>query len=271
MASRGSVRSCKLLLGPLLLLFLLTDALAVDEKPCILERLAEDFKYLATSPARLDTTSAIITLGLVGIGGVLYAKDEEIRDLALRHKTSFLDDLAVAGETVGYPYCVGLAAMWGGTGYLVKNEKMKATSLLSLESFAVADTISISFKLATGRARPKRDRGSTSYKPFSFDMSDTAFPSGHATAIFSIASVFADQYESRWAGVLAYGLACLSAWERISDDKHWASDVFGGAVLGTVVGKSVVYLDKQRDRSVWLFPMAESSTGTLGVLVHVKF
>jgi membrane-associated phospholipid phosphatase len=265
------VRSGMVVLGPLILLFLLTDALAADEKPGVLGRLAEDFKYLATSPTRLDTTSAIITLGLVGMGGVLYVEDAKIRDLAQDHKNSFLDNMAVAGETLGYPYCVGLAAIWGGTGYLVKNEKMKATGLLSLESFLVADTISISFKLATGRARPKRDRGSTSYEPFSFDMSDTAFPSGHATAIFSIASVFADQYESRWAGVLAYGLACLSAWERISDDKHWASDVFGGAVLGTLVGKSVVYLDRQRDRSVYLFPMADSSTGTVGLLVHGKF
>ncbi len=265
------MRSGMLILSPLLLLFLLTDALAADEKPSPLDRLAEDFKYLATSPSRLDLTSAIITLGLVGIGGALYAEDEKIRELVQDHKTSFLDNLAIAGEQIGYPYCVGVAAIWGGTGYLVKNEKMKATSLLSLESFVVADTISISSKFATGRARPKRDRGSTSYKPFSFDMSDTAFPSGHATAIFSIASVFADQYESRWAGVLAYGLACLSAWERISDDKHWASDVFGGAVLGTVVGKSVVYLDRQRDRSISVLPMAESSSGTLGLLVHVKF
>jgi membrane-associated phospholipid phosphatase len=255
----------------LLLLFLMTDALGADERPGILDRLGEDFKYLATSPSRLDTTSAIITLGLAGIGGALYVEDEKIRDLAQDHKNSFLDNLALAGAQIGYPYCVGVAAMWGGTGYLMKNEKMKATSVLSLESFLVADTISVSFKFATGRARPKRDKGSTSYLPFSFDMSDTAFPSGHATAIFSIASVFADQYESRWAGVLAYGLACLSAWERISDDKHWASDVFAGAVLGTVVGKSVVYLDRQRDRSVSVFPMADSSRRTLGLLVHMKF
>jgi hypothetical protein len=31
-------------LGPLILLFLLTDALAADEKPGVLGRLAEDFK-----------------------------------------------------------------------------------------------------------------------------------------------------------------------------------------------------------------------------------
>lgn len=265
------MRSGRLVLGPLVLLLLLTNAIAADEKPSILGRLGEDFKYLATSPTRLDKTSAFITLGLLGVGGLLYVQDEAIRDYAQDHRSSFLDNLADVGTLVGYPYCVGLAGLWGGAGYLVKNEKMKTTSLLSLESFVVANTISISFKLSTGRARPKRDRGSNSYSPFSLDMSDTAFPSGHATAIFSIASVFADQYQSPWAGLLAYGLAFLSAWERISDDKHWASDVFGGMVLGTVVGKSVVYLDRQRDRSVSLSPMAESSTGTLGLLVHVKY
>jgi hypothetical protein len=80
--------------------------------------------------------------------------------------------------------------------YLKKNEKMQDTSLNSLKSFLVADSISVSVKFGVGRARPKRDEGSKSFRPFAFATSDTPFPPGHTNCAFSIASVFADQYET---------------------------------------------------------------------------
>jgi membrane-associated phospholipid phosphatase len=83
--------------------------------------------------------------------------------------------------------------------------------------------------------------------------------------------VFADEYESPWVGALTYSLACLVGWERLYDDKHWASDVWAGAVLGTVVGKSVVYLHKKTDGTVSLAPLIEPSTGSYGMSVQIRF
>jgi len=166
---------------------------------------------------------------------------------------------------------VGIVGIYGGSGYLMKNEKMQETAVLSIESFLVAESICVSVRYASGRARPKRDKGPYSYKPFSFDTSDTAFPSGHATSAFSIASVFAGEYESPWVGVLAYGLACLSGWQRLYDDKHWASDVWFGAALGTVDGRSVVYLHKKTDGKVSLAPLVDPPGGSYGLLVQLKF
>lgn len=235
--------------------------------------IVEDFKYLATAPSRLDTKSALITLGVIGVGGALYAYDDEIRDYFSdsKHHSSAQDNLANAAEMIGYPYTLAIVGIYGGSGYLMKNDKMKETALLSYESFLVAESICVSVKYATGRARPKRGKGPYSYSPFSFDTSDTAFPSGHATSAFSIASVFASEYESPWVGVLAYGFACLSGWQRLYDDKHWASDVWFGAVLGTLVGRSVVYLHKKTDGAVSLAPMVDPSSGSYGLWVKVKF
>jgi hypothetical protein len=235
--------------------------------------IVEDFKYLATSPSRMDTKSTLITLGVIGVGGALYAYDDEIRDYFSdsSHHSSFQDGLANTAEILGYPYTLGIVGIYGGSGYLMKNEKMQETALLSYESFLVAESICVSVKYASGRARPKRGRGPYSYKPFSFDTSDTAFPSGHATSAFSIASVFASEYENAWVGILAYGFACLSGWERLYDDKHWASDVWFGAALGTVVGRSVVYLHKKTDGKVSLAPLADPSSGSYGVWVRLKF
>ena len=237
-------------------LFVFAGNVYADGKFPLFTNIAKDFKYLATSPTRLDAKSAFITLGAVGVGVGLYFSDENIRDFFQDHQNSFFDDLAPAAEKFGYwPAGLGFVALYGGSGYLMQNEKMQETSFLALESFLVANSISVSVKYATGRARPKRDKGSKSFEPFSFKTSDTSFPSGHTTTAFSLASVFADEYANPWVDVLAYGLASLTAWERLYDDKHWASDVWAGFILGTVVGKSVVYLHKKTDLSAYLLPL----------------
>ncbi len=237
----------------------------------ILGTIGAGFKYLATSPARLDAKSALITLGVIGVGGVLYAYDEQIRDFFQKNQSSQADSLAYGAEKLGWQYAIGFVGAYGGVGYLVKNEKMQETGHLGLEALTVANSISLTVKWATGRSRPMRDRGAYSYQPFSGSRSDTGFPSGHATTAFTIASVFADEYESPWVGALAYSLAGLVAWERLYDDKHWASDVWAGAVLGTVVGKSVVYLHKKTDGSVTFVPLIEPSSGSYGMSVQISF
>lgn len=236
-----------------------------------LGNVGQDFKYLATSPLRLDTKSALITLGVIGAGGVLYAYDEQVRDFFQNRQSSKADYLAYGAEKLGWQYAMGFVGAYGGVGYLIKNEKMKETGLLALEALTVSNSVSLTVKVATGRSRPMRDRGAYSYKPFSGSRSDTGFPSGHATTAFTIASVFADEYENPWVGALAYSLAGLVAWQRLYDDKHWASDVFAGAVLGTVVGKSVVYLHRKKDGLVRLAPLIEPSTGSYGMVVQVRF
>ena len=151
-----------------------------------LRNISEDFKYLATSPTRLDTKSALITAGVIGVTGLLYAYDEQIRDFFQDNQTSFQDNLAWGAEKLGYQYAAAGVALYGAGGYLLKNRKMQEPGFLALESFLVANSISVSVKYATGRARPMRDKGAYSYKPFSFKMSDTGFPSGHTVSAFSM-------------------------------------------------------------------------------------
>ena len=52
-------------------------------------------------------------------------------------------------------------------------------------------------------------------------------------AAFSIATVFAEHYRRhRWVPFVAYGLASLVGFSRITLQAHFSSDVFAGAVLG---------------------------------------
>jgi len=60
-----------------------------------------------------------------------------------------------------------------------------------------------------------------------------AFPSGHSTIIWSVAPILAKQYEEqKWVAPTVYTLATLTSLSRVYANKHWATDVFAGAVIG---------------------------------------
>lgn len=74
---------------------------------------------------------------------------------------------------------------------------------------------------------------------------NTFFPSGYTTSVFAVASVFARRSNFPWVGAGAYSLAFGTPLERVYDDKHWASDVLAGAVLGIAVGRWVAAQERK--------------------------
>lgn len=68
-----------------------------------------------------------------------------------------------------------------------------------------------------------------------------AFPSGHTSAAFAVATVFAKRYKHhRWVPWVSYGLAGLVGFSRVSLESHFPSDVFLGAVLGYAIAHNAV-------------------------------
>lgn len=74
-------------------------------------------------------------------------------------------------------------------------------------------------KRATFRARPDGERR----------RSNAAFPSSHAANAFAVATVLARRW--RRAALPAFALAAAVAWSRVYLNRHWLSDVAGGAAL----------------------------------------
>jgi len=111
-----------------------------------------------------------------------------------------------------------------------------------LESTMIARWASRSIKIAVGRERPDSHfLGVT-------DEANVSFPSGHTASAMSVAisaAVVARMrgYRSEpyiWA---AGTLAALSAgYLRIAGDRHYLTDVLGGAAIGTAAGLTVPYL-----------------------------
>ena len=109
-----------------------------------------------------------------------------------------------------------------------------------MESFLAANAVGTVSKFVIGRSRPYTGEGKHTFHPFNLKTQRTAMPSGHTVSAFSAASVYASSYGGTSAvGITAYSLAGLVALQRVYGDKHWASDVFFGAALGTAVGRMV--------------------------------
>lgn len=78
---------------------------------------------------------------------------------------------------------------------------------------------------------------------------DYAFPSGHASSAFATATSLAYAYGFK-AALPAYAMATLTGLSRISDDKHWASNVVAGAFLGIIWGRATYFEKNPSEDSV---------------------
>lgn len=107
----------------------------------------------------------------------------------------------------------------------------------TLTSEAYAEVSVEALKLSAGRERP--------YVPMDgdggFNESGSSFPSGHAMAAFTMASVLAHRYpQSKWADWGAYALASGVAGLRFTAKKHFPSDLLVGGTLGELIGACAI-------------------------------
>lgn len=64
--------------------------------------------------------------------------------------------------------------------------------------------------------------------------SNNSFPSGHTATAFMVATMMHKEYgwRSPWLSFGAYTAATATAIGRILNDRHWSSDLLGGAIIG---------------------------------------
>ena len=145
---------------------------------------------------------------------------------------------------------VGIAAVplsFYAISLVRKNMYGQHTSLLAGEAVADAEILTTVFKTVDRRLRPSGFPANGDFDDSWFRARGTltggqaSFPSGHTIAAFAVATIFADRYRGhRWAPVVAYGLAGLVGFSRVTLSAHFPSDVFAGAVFGYVISHYVV-------------------------------
>jgi membrane-associated phospholipid phosphatase len=194
------------------------------------------------------------------ITGALIASDESINRFAmnLRSNNSAVVNVSKYTTRFGGQYEVATLLALGAYGFVFKNEKIKTTTFLATQAYLSSALIFESMKFLSGRQRPNYIDPKTGENDpawhgpiYQFKKtpsgakppvnSYTSFPSGHTCVAFAAATVYAMEYRDRpIIPILSYSAATLIGLSRITENKHWASDVFVGAALGYLCGRQVV-------------------------------
>lgn len=186
-------------------------------------------------PPRHDV-STLEGLGVAAGIATLFFIDRPARDFLQRHRTKTLNSFAGVFRTMGsVPVYAGAALGITAAGFISGDDAVKRSGgrliLSELMTVAVDELI----KKVAGRARPD-----VSASPWDFDPlknKQVSFVSGHAALAFVLATSLSDDIHNTWASIGLYTFATGTAWSRLNDNRHWPSDVVGGAVLGFTVSK----------------------------------
>ncbi len=217
--------------------------------------LGSDLKQSFTKPFHMSKkdwgTLGKFTLATVALSFA----DEPIQEAALklRNKNTGLNNVSKYITNFGGNYEGYTLAALGTYGFIFKNEKMKTSVLLATQAYITGAAVETVSKYISGRTRPSyyaigTDPEPRLLGPFSKTAKTSSgkklyssFPSGHTTVAFAAATVFALEYKDKpIVPIIAYSAATMIGLSRITENKHWITDVFVGAALGYLSGKQVV-------------------------------
>jgi membrane-associated phospholipid phosphatase len=164
------------------------------------------------------------------------------------------------GKLWGETYSTAaFAGVFGLHGLLTGNNSTKKVGFEIVQAALYSGGITTILKAAIGRARPYTDEGAGNYQPFTIlDDGFHSLPSGHTTLAFALSTVLSRNADSKTLKVLAFAPAALTAFSRIYQDYHWASDCLLGAVIGYVVATWVVDIHDDKESPIHLsgvFPL----------------
>jgi membrane-associated phospholipid phosphatase len=185
------------------------------------------------------------TLVIVGgTAGLIYA-DPHVASYFRIHQESWdsfndvFDPMITTGEVIALP--AGLLT----AGYIRHDDREVNTAILAAEAYADSLVVNLAIKAITRRERPSDVPPGAPFTGTFFNggkspLKGSSFPSGHSTAVWSVATVVAERYRHRgkpWIPVLAYTMASVISFSRITDSAHFTSDVWLGASLGYTIAK----------------------------------
>ncbi len=173
-------------------------------------------------------------------GGVAVASaaDLTVRDYVQDHRSHFLDSKLSIFRRAGQPEVYATVSLGVyGVGLISGSKEVTRAGRRLVAAVGLAGASALAVKELVGRIRPDGAPGDQyRFKPFS---GNDAFPSGHTTAAFALATSLSDDINNTYASIALYSAAGFTAWSRINDNRHWFSDTMAGAALGVLSAKLV--------------------------------
>jgi membrane-associated phospholipid phosphatase len=167
------------------------------------------------------------TVSILGVGGaaslIIHPEDRSLSDRA--DASSSFDNTFDSGAVVGDGlFTFGTALITYGVGRASHHPGVARLGSDLFRAQVISAAMTTGLKFAVRRPRPDGGRN--------------GFPSGHTSAIFASASVLHRHYGWK-AAVPAYLIASYTGVSRLSENKHFPSDVLFGAAVGLAAGHAV--------------------------------
>ncbi len=221
--------------------------------------LGTDMLQEVTSPLHASKKTWLTVGGFVAVEGALFfVADRPIQQASVKfmNDNPHLRNVSQYITNFGAAYEVYTLIAFGAYGIIFKSDKVKTTTLLATQAYITAGAMSEAVKFSYEQVNaqlmmtltlhnrkiisffgPAILNGKSAATGFS-----SSFPSGHTTAAFSAATVFAYEYKDEiLIPVIAYAAASLVGISRITQNAHWTTDVVAVMLaLGYITGKQVV-------------------------------
>jgi len=205
-----------------------------------------DQKDLWAFPFQVMKGRHLLPVALVvgGTIGLIYADSHDM-PYFVKHQKNWDDVNDVFDPVISTSEVIALPAALLTAGYIRHDNREVNTAILATEAYGDSVIINLALKAVTRRQRPSDvgpngDFGNTFFNGGKSPLKGSSFPSGHATAVWSVATVVAERYRNRgkpWIPILSYTLATAISFSRITEAAHFPSDVWLGASLGYSIAK----------------------------------
>lgn len=205
-------------------------------------------------PTQLILPGALLAAGVVGTY-CLHDFKNTVRDHLSGYKkghTFKADDYIQYTTAIGY---VGLGFIPGIKTRSTFNQRLIA----GINAYATMAILVNTMKYTIKHPRP----GSGTRN---------SFPSGHSATVFTGAELMRIEYGNE-VGLAAYAVALTVGYLRIFNDRHWITDVAGGAAIGILSARIGYWLmpleqklfsgrkNKKKDNNLALFPLVGYTNG----------
>ncbi len=229
-----------------------------------------DTRDILIAPVKWKAGQWISLAAIGATTGVLFAYDDEIKRLSQKWRTPLTNNISRYGlEPWGKgTYSLPLMAGFYLHGLIWNNDRSKRVALLGVKAFVLTGAFTQVMKFAFQRHRPDATDNPYVFEGFWGSYKHEAFFSGHTSTFFSIATIIACEYkDKKLIPPLVYTLAGLASLSRIHDNRHWASDVFVGAVVGYSIGK-LIYA--HNNWGIQISPVVSRNTTGLNVVIPLN-
>ena len=191
-----------------------------------------DQKAFWTAPSRARADDVAWALPFVAVTSLLIGSDTSLEQ---RLPTSnSLIKRSQDFSKFGAASLISAAGAFYFSGRIAHNEHARETGLLGGEALINSLLGASLIKVAASRSRPLEGDGKGN-----FWQGGSSFPSEHAAAAWSVATVITHEYPGPMTKLLSYGLASAVSASRVTGREHFASDVFIGSALGWYEGRQI--------------------------------